>query len=347
MPSTSWSEINLFRKCPAAHDYRYRQRLQRKRPIVPMLRGKIMHEMLEHYTLARKIPSYDQDPWDALEKYEKQYRDFFREEQEEYGNIPEQCAQLFEGYLKKYRHDNLDYEGVEEFVATDLATDLRIVGYVDAVVLDENNRRWIMDRKFHKNIPSAEDRFHELQLIVYLWIWNRWQSERPADGILWDYVRTSAPTEPAVLKDGSLSKRKNLRCDRATYERCIERESLDPDDYQDILKHLEGNDTMFFERVFLPAPKKKQLDAIVNDFRTTAVIIQNFKGIAPRHMSKFNCSGCEFKQICEAEVRGLDVNFVKKAHYQDREKFDGKKGKKKVSKKKAKSTRRKKRAKSG
>jgi hypothetical protein len=120
------------------------------------------------------------------------------------------------------------------------------------------------------------------------------------------------------------------------------------EDYADFLSQLDQNDLMFFERVFLPAPKQAQLDAVVSDFRTSALIIQNFKGVAPRHMSKFNCQGCEFKQICEAEVRGLDANFVKKAHYKPREKFDGKKkkggkkkGAKKVGKKKAKRARRK------
>ncbi len=191
-----------------------------------------------------------------------------------------------------------------------------------------------MDHKFHKNIPDAEHRFHELQLILYLWAWNRWNAERPADGICWDYVRTTPPTEPTVLKSGELSQKASIRCDRATYEAALRRESLDPKPYAKFLKHLEKNDTMFFERVYLPAPKKAQIEAVVEDFRTTAVIIQNMKGIAPRHMSKFNCQGCEFKQLCEAEVRGLDAKFVKKSHYQNREKPSGKKGTKKKAKKK-------------
>jgi hypothetical protein len=303
-----------------------------------MLIGKIMHEMLEVYTLAKKLKSFPEDPWDVLEKYEKEHKDFFQEEQDEHGYIPDQCANIFERYLARYKNDELHYEGVEEFVATDLATDLRFNGYIDAVVTDAQGRRWLMDRKFHKNIPSAEDRFPELQLIMYIWAWNRWNPEKPADGILWDYARTQLPTEPQVLQSGELSKKKNIRCDRVTYEAAIKRQKLNPADYTDFLEHLEKNDLMFFERVFLPAPKKAQLDAIVSDFRTTAVIIQNFKGIAPRHMSKFNCQGCEFKAICEAEVRGLDANFVRKKDYQPKEKFDGKKkaSKKKVSKAKGK-----------
>lgn len=335
MPSTSWSEVNLHRRCPKAHDYRYRQRLQRKRPITPMLVGKILHEMLHTHVLTKRNKSVTEDAWDVLEKYEKVYRDFFREEQEEYGDIPGNCARLFTAYLKKYKHDDLTYEESETFVATDLATDLRFVGYIDKVAVDPQQRRWLMDHKFHKSIPDSEHRFHELQLILYLWAWNRWRSDKPADGICWDYARTAPPTEPAVLKSGELSQKASIRCDRATYEAAIQRESLDPKPYAKFLKHLEKNDLMFFERVFLPAPKKEQIQAIVEDFRTTAVIIQKTKGIAPRHMSKFNCQGCEFKQLCEAEVRGLDAKFVKKAHYQPREKFSGKTSQKKKGKKRA------------
>lgn len=349
MPSTSWSEVNLYRRCPKAHDYRYRQRLKRKRPIIPMLVGRILHEMLDAYVLAKKLTNYDKDPWDILSEYEAVYYTFFEEEREEHGDIPANCERLFEAYLRTYQNDDLTYEGSEEFVATDLATNLRFNGYIDKIAVDGSGRRWIVDHKFHKSIPDADHRFHELQLLYYIWAWNRWNPEKPADGIMWDYVRTAPPTEPKVLKSGNgLEKRASLRCDRHTYEAAIKRHGFEKKDYKEFLKKLEKNDLMFFERVFLPAPKKAQMDLIVEDFRATAVTIQNMKGIAPRHMSKFNCQGCEFKQVCEAEVRGLDANFVKKKHYETREKFSGKKkaSKKKASKKKgrkkAKRTRKKK-----
>jgi len=323
MPSISWSEVGSFRRCPKAHDYRYHQNLEPKRPRTPMLIGKILHEMLDAYTLSKKLASVDKDAWDVLEKYERVYKKFFAEEKEEYGDIPANCADLFERYLKRYKNDDLTYEEAEAFVATDLATDLRFIGYLDKVALDKQGRRWIIDHKFHKNIPGPEDRFHELQLIMYIWAWNRWNPEKPADGIIWDYARTAPPTQPDVLKSGELSQKASLRCDRTTYETAIKREGLSKKKYEPFLKKLDKKGSMFFERVPLPRPSKKMIDQVVEDFRATAVIIQNFKGIAPRHMSKFNCQGCLFKKLCEAEVRGLDANFVKKAHYKKRKRRSG------------------------
>jgi len=323
MPSISWSEVNLFRKCMQAHEYRYGQRLERKKPILPMLRGKILHEMLHNHILTKQLTNYEFDAWDALEKYAEEFKTFFEEEKEEHGDILGEIERIFLGYLKRYKNDDLKYEDSEVFVATDLSSHHRFIGYIDKVAVDQHKRRWLMDHKFHKSIPSAEDRFHELQLIMYIWAWNRWEPSRRADGIVWDYVRTAPPTMPAVLQSGELSQKASLRCDRATYEEEIKRLKLDPKPYQPYLKKLERNDLMFFERVFLPAPSAPQIMKIVEDFRTTASMIENMKGIHPRSMSKFNCQGCQFKPLCEADVRGLDVNFVKKAYYRKRERFDG------------------------
>lgn len=304
-----------------------------------MLVGKILHEMLDAHVLTKKLATYQGDAWDILEKYAAEHRKFFEEEKEEHGDIPGNCERLFESYLKRWKDDDLTYEETEAFVATDIATDLRFIGYIDKVASDGAGRRWLVDHKFHKAIPDSEHRFHELQLILYIWAWNRWNPAKPADGIMWDYVRTAPPTMPQVLKSGELSQKASLRCDRSSYESEIKRLGLDPKPYQPFLKKLEKNDLMFFERVYLPAPKKAQLDQVVDDFRTSAIIIDNMQGIAPRHMSKFNCQGCEFKALCEAEVRGHDVNFVKKAHYKPKEKFSGKKKEEGSKKKKGKRAR--------
>ncbi len=323
MPSVSQSEINLFRKCMKAHDLRYRERLERKRPVIPMLVGKILHEMIHNHVMAKKLTTFDRDAWDALDKYAEQYKKFFAEEKEEHGDIVGNCERLFLSYLAKYKNDDLTYEESEIFVATDLADDLRFIGYIDKIAVDKQGRRWIMDHKFMKNIPDAEARFHELQMLYYIWAWNRFNPDKPVDGLCWDYMRTTPPTMPDVLKSGELSQKASLRCDRATYEAEIKRRKLDPKPYQPFLAKLEQKDKMFFDRVFLPAPPKKQLDQIVADARTTALMIRHMKGIAPKSMSKFNCQGCTYKPICEAEIRGLDVKFVKKKHFKRKERHNG------------------------
>jgi len=321
MPTVSWSEISLFRKCKKAHDYRYRQNLKKKRASAPLIKGKILHAMLDAFVQTKSSANYTgPDPWDTLDQYEQKYDSLFKQEREEYGPIIEDCGTIFENYLRYYKNDPLHYGESEVFVATDLTDDLRFIGYIDKIATDKQGRRCLIDHKFVKTIPSNDDIFVELQLLIYVWAWERFNPSRPIDLIVWDYGRTKIPVIPELLKSGEeLTKRKNIDTDVRTYKQAINKHGFDPSDYEEILESLEGNEDKFFERIPLPRPSNKMIQTIVDDFRTDAIIIQKLKGIAPRSMNQFNCKNCEFRSLCEAEVRGLDADFIRKTQYRKRE----------------------------
>jgi hypothetical protein len=129
-----------------------------------------------------------------------------------------------------------------------------------------------------------------------------------------------APMIPEVLKNGELSKRANIDTDVHTYREAIRENGLDEKPYREFLKKLEGKDRTFFERVPLPAPSKHLINEVVEDARQSAIMAKKAlkTGKAPRSMSGFNCSGCEFRTLCEAEVRGLDHKFIRKRDYEIR-----------------------------
>jgi hypothetical protein len=275
--------------------------------------------MVHAFTMAKMLQRYQgPDPWEVLAKYAAEYKDLFLEEQEQYGDIIGDCTAIFEGYVRYHRKDGLVYEASEEFVATDLTSEIRFIGYIDRVARDREGRRWIIDSKFMRSIPTAEDRFPELQMVFYFWAWQRSNPNRPVDGVIWDYARSKAPVQPEVLKSGELTKRKNIDTDYRTYLEAIREHGLDPKDYVEILGILEGKEHTFFERARLPSPPDSLVNLVVDDFRATTMMIHKLRGIAPRHMSTFNCRGCEFKAVCEAEVRGLDAEFIKKTQYEEK-----------------------------
>jgi RecB family exonuclease len=321
MPAVSYSEVKKFRHCMKAHHYRYTERLARKKKGAPLLRGSILHEMLDSYVQHKILAGYTgPDPWAVLEKYEEEYGSLLIEEQEHYGNLIEDCSTIFENYLRYYRKDPLKYEASEEFVATDLAQDLRYIGYIDKVAVDKEGRRWLVDHKFVRTIPSMEDQFHEIQLLIYVWAYRRWNPSKPIDGIMYDYCRTKTPTVPEVLKSGKgLTKRANIDTDYYTYNKAIADNGFDQSEYVDILETLKDKSSTFFQRVKQPAPSNQIIESIVEDFRTTALMIQKLKGIAPRSMSNFNCKNCEYRPLCEAEVRGHDTKFILKTEFRKRE----------------------------
>lgn len=322
MGTVSQSEVKLFRKCQKAHDYKYRQRLKRKRKALGLWRGTILHSMLNAYYAHKMNSRYTgPDPWDTLDKYEEEYATMLSEEKEMYGDVIGDCTAIFEGYLRRWKKEDLKYEGSEEFVATDLVGDVRFQGYIDKVVKDKQGRRFLLDHKFMKAMPTAEDRFADLQLLMYVWAWNRWNSSKPVCGVIWDYGRAKAPAIPDVLKSGLLSKRKNIDTDAYTYKQAVREGGFKLEDYADIIDSLRDRETTFFQRVILPNPPKRMVEEIVEDFRITTVMIQKLEGIAPRNMSQFNCKTCEFKELCEAEMRGHDSEFVKKTKYEDRDPY--------------------------
>lgn len=315
----SWSRVKLARKCLKAHHYKYHENLTRKRKSVAPFKGHMLHAMLDGHINSKINKNYQgKDAWGVLEKYEEEYGQMFLEEQEEYGDIIGDCSKIFEGYLRMYKKDPLKYEESESFVATDLTDDIRLVGYLDKIATDSQGRRWIIDHKFVKTIPTMDELWAELQLLIYLWVWERWSPSKPVDGIIWDFARTKVPVEPEVLKRGGLSKRKNMDTDAHTYLSSIAKHNLDPGDYADMLELLEGNENKFYSRIKFPRPSQKMIDTIIQDFKATALMIQHLGNIAPRTMDSRNCKSCEFKELCEAEVRGLDADFIRKSKYTDR-----------------------------
>lgn len=322
MPTVSYTEVDTFRRCAKRWDYKYRQRLKRIKKHVRLLRGEIIHEMLNAHVKGKLYKGYvGNDPWDVLAGYEDKYAAYFEEEKEEFGDIPGDCGLIFEGYLRKWRRDTLKYESSEEAVFLDLPNGLRFIGYIDKVALDEQGRRFIVDHKFVANIPTGNDRFSELQLLLYVWARRQSVPGETIDGVIWDYGRSKVPTKPEVLKAGGLSKRKNLDCDPHTYLRTIAEHNLNPADYQDMLAHLEGKEDSFFERVILPAPTEEMIAEVVDDFMQSSdeIKAKGAKKRCARTMNQFNCSGCDFRPLCEAEVRGHNAEPIRKAEYLERE----------------------------
>lgn len=333
MEQISFSEVSAYRRCPKAWEYRYKERIKRKFKGMRLLRGEILHEMLNAYinTKIHGLKYEGEDPWDVLEVYAEKYAAYFEEERDLHGDIIGDCGQIFEGYLRKYRRDTLRYEETELKVELDLsklgsgATNVKFIGFIDKVAVDQQKRRWIMDHKFVKSIPNADDRFSELQLLLYVWAYGMQNPKKKIDGVCWDYGKAKAPTTPEVLKNGSLSKRKNLDCDPYTYRQAIRKNGLVEQDYDDMLALLKGKEDTFFERVFLPTPNTDMTVAVVNDFLQTTAEIQAKRddGRCTRNMSPFNCATCDFRPLCEAEIRGLDADFIRKSEYEKRGSYSG------------------------
>lgn len=318
MLTVSWSRVKSWRRCHKQHDYKYNQRLQRKRKAIPLVRGSMLGEMLDaRATASRTGPK--KSPMAVLKKYSREYAKLFLEQREKYGDIPNDVRRLFEGYERKYANETLTYLSIEEFIAIDIGK-VRFIGYTDKRVKDSSGLDFLLDHKTHKIIPNDDQRFSDLQNVFYIWAWNETHKTNPVQGFIWDYIRTKPPTVPEQLKNGELTQRANIDTDYWTYLGEIRRLRLDPKPYAETLARLKKQTDRTYIRVPLPNPSKKMIELIVTDLKETSSQIHGGRSNAKdRNMTRMCPSDCDFYQLCSAEVRGLDSKFIAKTEYEERD----------------------------
>jgi hypothetical protein len=135
-------------------------------------------------------------------------------------------------------------------------------------------------------------------------------------GVIWDYIRTKPPAVPEQLKNGELTKRKNIDTTYDTYLGEINRLKLNPKDYAEILSQLKPRADMdFFQRIRLPTPGKDLIYNVVHDATETAKEIQRLGGVSKVRSMDRTCKQCEFYSLCSAEFRGHDSDFIRKSEY--------------------------------
>lgn len=323
MFEVGFSKVTTYRNCPKRYEYAYVQNLQSKRPPVAMFRGTILHKMLE----AHAIGGWKKGARLVLQDYREKYSALLEEEREYYGEtFMGDIERIFLGYMRTYADDeeDIEVEAVEEEIVTDLVKGIRFVGHIDRRIFTRRDkRRWLLDHKTKKIIPTAEERFSNFQLLMYVWAWNREHDRtEQVDGIIWDYIRTKAPTVPELLKKGGLSRAQNIDTDAWTYEKAIEDHGLDRADYEEYLVELEKRSrSRFYERVSLPNPPKEMVNTVVEEFKQTAILMEGLK-VYPRNMT-FMCKNCEFYRLCNAELTGVNPKFVLKSDYEERKEAEG------------------------
>ena len=297
----SQSKIKTWRRCHKSYDYKYRQGLVRRSSPVALMRGVTIHGMLEAVIKG-------QDPMGALEEYREGYKKLWDEERENYPE-PEVLESMFHRYQKHWANDGLDYGGRAEITVEAEHRGYKFKGIIDALPDDAHKRRWLCDHKTHRVLPDEHTRFSDIQTVLYYWAMR--ENGEKVDGILWDYIRTKPPAIPEMLKSGGLSKRKNIDTDADTYLAEIHRLKLNPADYADILAQVSKN--TFFRRIYLPTPNEQLIQSVVGDFFDTVEEIANSKSCV-RNMTR-DCKSCSYYQLCSAEIRGLDSEFIRKQMY--------------------------------
>ncbi len=308
------SGLKTFRRCHRCWYYKYVEQLERIKKGPALLRGTICHAMIE-------AKANGKDPWVPYEEFIKENKKIFIEEEEVYGNIEEMICNIMEGYFRHYKNDVLTPMKIgdkfaEHKFSIQIEEDIYLEGIIDMVALDDHNRVWLVDHKTHKTIPSGDNAYYNMQSALYAYAMRELPEFPNPDGVCWNYIKWKDQTKPELLKNGTMSKKK-IDTTWDVYLKALLENNLDPADYQDVKEALQSRESEFYIRQYLPL-NDVIIQSVYRDAVTTAKQIETFldrpKEQFDRNLTR-DCSWCEFYPLCQAELRGLDSEFMRKVDY--------------------------------
>lgn len=311
----SQSKVKTFRRCHQAYDYRYVQKLRRKRKSRPLQFGTMIHEALERH--------FNGD--DPMEYFEELRNDvaamrLFAQERDEYGDILVDTQDIITDYLDYWADDGLRpirkaKRGAEHTFEIELMPGIVWNGKLDAIARTPNKLRWLVEHKTYTRKPNEDDRWRNLQSVTYFRA-NDILGWAPLDGCLWDYIKSKPPALPGVLKDGTLSTKK-IDTLPATVERIIAEHDQKKLGKVDALRSMaDKNRKEYFQRIHTPV-NRAVADLVFTDFEATVrEMVDNHGKCSDMNIDK-HCSWCDYEPLCRAKLQGLDVDYIKEREFTD------------------------------
>lgn len=332
-PVVTHSMLKTFRRCPKQADYKYHQRLKPRLLGKPLKRGTWIHHLLEEYHSGRD--------WRAMhQKLSAKYAELFDEEKDFYGDLPTECRQLMEAYIWHYKDDPWTVHKTEFTVETEFPDGTLYRGKVDALVENQFGL-WLVDHKSHAKLPDSTFRLLDAQSALYLWACRR--NGIPVQGFIWNYLKTKAPSEPSLLKDGSRLSKKLGDTDYLTFVRALKRLKEEQGyritradvEYSNMLKGRrykpgEPQTSPFFRRDVMEKDDDMLKRVASENYHTTRRMAEypfHQERVVERVSSRSCQFDCSYTDLCSVELMGGNSNHLRRNafrvgdpqdYYQDR-----------------------------
>ena len=307
------SRHKTYRRCPKQYEFKYIMGLKPKSKAIALERGSWLHKLLEVH--------YDGGDWKvAHRELTDEFNGYFIEEREELGDLPSECERLFKSYLMNYPDDRKLYKVIDtelDEVIT-LPNGLRFRMIIDKIIEEEDGGLWLVDYKTVKNFLPPDFILLDAQLSRYFWGAEH-MGYTPLRGVMFDEIRTVAPTLPRQLKTGGLERRKNIRCDVYTYFRELKRLGIDIKPYKPFLAYLQSKNYEWFRRTRLPKDRPmllqtmRELDGTARQIRESEET-DNW----PRSVMKDCQWDCSFLELCALQLTGANIGPTIKMRYTTR-----------------------------
>lgn len=191
-------------------------------------------------------------------------------------------------------------------------------GYIDAILCDKTTGDvWCTDYKFRKSLSSDEEESFNIQNAIYCHACEKIGIDITGT-MTWQHCNTPA-AKPQLNKNGTMSRAK-IKTTWKLYQDALINAGLDP--------------TLYYEEMF---PKLAEIEWFreTHEYRNKptvdniwkSIVIPNSRAVKSAHSPKaknypsmypWNCKMCQYRDLCQAELRGYDVEFIKTSQYSKR-----------------------------
>lgn len=339
----SVSQLQSFMSCPKKWEYGYVENLAPRveRPYLGV--GKLCHKGMEH--AMRGLWAYDSkklerpDNWKdallgagicAMELEWKEYMDsnpFLEEEIPAQEQVLTDAKAVFTQALGEFDLDRWEvltvYKDGEAIPALELhfvvpcAGSKGLHGYIDAILRERKTGHvWCTDYKFRKSLSPDEEEETNIQNAVYTHACKK-MGINITGTMTWQHVNTPA-SNPAILKSGTVSRSK-IKTTWAHYEAFCRDRGIDPEPYraemEEKLADIEWYRPTFEYRNDQTVKNMWNQIIVPATYAVKSAYTKAKKGKNPRNLYPWNCKMCQYKDLCQAELRNHDAEFLRKSEY--------------------------------
>jgi len=316
MITISYSRMQTYLSCPYSHYLRYIEGIVKKGKSRPLSFGSDFHKLLEVRKDKSKVKS-------VFKIQKESYYDLDSNSQTELGdNYLEDLKTIFTDYMKLYKDTSLpdQTEVPFEIIIGKYHGELVVFNGIIDEIYNTDEGVIIGEHKTFNRKPDMTFIVMNTQKCLYSKAVEQIAGELPIY-VQWDYIKSTPAQEPVWLdKSQKFSEAKSNNITPFSWRRaCISKGITDKDNLKKGEDLYGGNIYNFFFRLqddVIP----QMVDEIYDGFLYTAKeIVSRGEKNKTRHTGT-NCSWCEYKDICYAELTGGNVEYVKSKDYTERSK---------------------------
>ena len=332
----SYSQISSYLRCPKAWEYSYKEGLVAVHTSRALRIGSLVDTGIEGALKGREIGGQCKTYSETA--IEDAYDEWFKSEPvqrvmnlspgfaEESRQTKADAISIAARGIKSLQLDSGRYETIRDSNGK-LAVQYEVrhplaahkhgfIGFLDWCPLDtETGDRWILDLKCRASLQKDEALAFDYQLAAYEFVAQ--DKFEAFTGVGHWQLKSKVPTPPALTKRGMLTKARTQSCDWETYLWNVRSYGFDENDYLDMKDKLPK-----FESWTWHMRGQVELEntwSIIEEAARRLVVEHTFSNPQLRVLNPHVCGTCDYAQLCMAELRGQDSEFIRESAFKKRD----------------------------